>query len=816
MLSNVGRSLAERRLYPRSVERLTNDEKEAWALRLARNPVAMIESGTTFAIAYSMILREVFEVRPHAAMGYSLGEISMLWSAGVWNTGDAGSDAWHASPLFKTRLFGPKEAVREAWGIQPENNEFWSTYLLKAPEAEVRAYVDQEPRVYLTIVNLPEEVVIAGEGKGCQRIIQSLGCHSIRVPFDSVIHNEVVRSEYNTFVQLYTHPIHYKPEITFFSAAEYAPLTLEADALAHAIADMTCKPVDLPRLVQTVYESGARIFIELGPQATCSRWIDRILSDKPHVAVPINRSGMGDFHGVLSVLAQLITNRIHVNLLPLTPLYQQEPPRRVVLPQNGSTKVLPTRVDIPEIVYQPVSMRVAREALFSAAKTNQDKLQQGAFGNVYQKTMLTHQIQLAQNHMAFLQTRHHALQNTSTLIEMQIAIAEKMLDKNRVGETTTLHAKSAQKPVLNKRLKTGSVLFSKDQLEDFASGNVELCFGIDYAVYRGRRLPRIPNGDLLLMSRIIDIDGTRGVFDNEPRLVAEFDVADDAWFFTGESDANVPPYAVLMEIALQPCGFLSAYLGSTLATPHMDYYFRNLDGRGQLLSDCNVRGKTIRNSVKLLSSIALRGIIMQRYQYVLDCEGSAFYKGEATFGFFTADALSDQVGLDKGLSVPPHFLNNSQTMTALPVPPKDQLHGLDNCAFNPEGGRYGKGYIYGEVQINPDAWFFDCHFYQDPVMPGSLGIDMIYQALDMSLRTIWESGGRSGQGLRLFYGSGHDLVWTYRGQVRPNNNIVSIELHIKELSKNADGITAVAEASLWVDTLRIYEVKELEVRLGHV
>ncbi len=193
---------------------------------------------------------------------------------------------------------------------------------------------------------------------------------------------------------------------------------------------------------------------------------------------------------------------------------------------------------------------------------------------------------------------------------------------------------------------------------------------------------------------------------------------------------------------------------------------------------------------------------------------SCFYKGEATFGYFTADALAAQVGLDKGQSVSPNSRQNSQAMIVLPVPQKDQLHGLDYCVFSPQNGRYGKGYIYGESNIDPDAWFFHRHFYQDPVMPGSLGIDMIYQALELSLRNIWQSAGHSGHNLQLFYGSEHELSWAYRGQVRRDNAHIAIALHIKKLSTNTHGITAVIEASLWVDALRIYEVKDLEVRLG--
>ena len=101
-------------------------------------------------------------------------------------------------------------------------------------------------------------------------------------------------------------------------------------------------------------------------------------------------------------------------------------------------------------------------------------------------------------------------------------------------------------------------------------------------------------------------------------------------------------------------------------------------------------------------------------------------------------------------------------------------------------------------------------------MPGSLGIDMIYQALELSLRQIWESNDRSTQGLRLFYGSKDPMSWAYRGQVHPGNKLVEIALHIKDLDISAQDIVAIAESSLWVDGLRIYEVNNLEVRLGHV
>ena len=66
----------------------------------------------------------------------------------------------------------------------------------------------------------------------------------------------------------------------------------------------------------------------------------------------------------------------------------------------------------------------------------------------------------------------------------------------------------------------------------------------------------------------------------------------DAWFYANENFSSLP-YSVWMEIALQPCGFLSAYMGTSLLFPEVDYYYRNLDGSARMLSDASVRGETV-------------------------------------------------------------------------------------------------------------------------------------------------------------------------------------------------------------------------------
>ena len=82
---------------------------------------------------------------------------------------------------------------------------------------------------------------------------------------------------------------------------------------------MTCNPVDFTRLVNQVYDDGARIFIEVGPQKTCSRWIEKILQDKPHAVIPINKKYQQDLHGVLKVIAMLLSHRVELDLFHLFP-----------------------------------------------------------------------------------------------------------------------------------------------------------------------------------------------------------------------------------------------------------------------------------------------------------------------------------------------------------------------------------------------------------------------------------------------------------------------------------------------------------------
>lgn len=327
MVSDVGSVIGEKLLYPRSLAALSKDELNTLDARLKADPIAMLTSGTSLAVVYTHILRDVFGVQPRMAFGYSLGENSMLFAADVWTHGDEMNARLNQSPLFHTRLSGPQNAVRAAWGLSPESEdysdpEFWANYLLMADPARVRQQLAQEEHVYLTHVNTPRQVVIGGEKAACQRVIAALKCTHLQAPFNYALHCEAIRSEYPLLAELHHWPVHQQPEITLYSAADYQPLPIEQDRIADSIGRMLSTSLDFPRLIERVYQDGARLFVEVGAGSNCAKWIADTLKDRPHFAASINRQGSDDHSSILRLLARLSSQRVPLNL---TPLYQQPP-----------------------------------------------------------------------------------------------------------------------------------------------------------------------------------------------------------------------------------------------------------------------------------------------------------------------------------------------------------------------------------------------------------------------------------------------------------------------------------------------------------
>ena len=148
---------------------------------------------------------------------------------------------------------------------------------------------------------------------------------------------------------------------------------------------------------------------------------------------------------------------------------------------------------------------------------------------------------------------------------------------------------------------------------------------------------------------------------------------------------------------------------------------------------------------------------------------------------------------------------------------KGEMFGMDNgrlplpnmlmmdriTHISDQGGTFGKGRILAELDISPDLWFFDCHFKGDPVMPGCLGLDAMWQLVGFFL--VWKKN--PGRGRALGVGE-----VKFAGQVLPSAKLVSYVVDIKRVVERKL-VLAVADAKMLVDGREIYSATDLRVGL---
>jgi len=138
------------------------------------------------------------------------------------------------------------------------------------------------------------------------------------------------------------------------------------------------------------------------------------------------------------------------------------------------------------------------------------------------------------------------------------------------------------------------------------------------------------------------------------------------------------------------------------------------------------------------------------------------------------------------------------------LPAPDMLMMDRIVEISEDGGAHGKGgYIHAELDINPDLWFFQCHFIGDPVMPGCLGLDAMWQLLGFHL--AWSGG--PGRGRALGVG---EVKFT--GQILPEHKKVSYYIDMKRVIKRKL-FMGVGDGRVEVDGREIYTAKDLKVGL---
>ena len=378
---------------------------------------------------------------------------------------------------------------------------------------------------------------------------------------------------------------------------------------------------------------------------------------------------------------------------------------------------------------------------------------------------------------------------------------------------------------------------------EFMCGRTSACLGPEFSRFDNSKTSRSPAFDLQVVTRVLSVTNLeRGSFkfkrytsDINPSkgtMVAQFDVPEDAWFFKANSRDDLMPYSILMEIGLQTSGILTSWVKAPLTMDKDDILFRNLDATAELIKHVDLRGKTITNTSHVVSYAMLGDMGVHKFTFELSVEGEGvFYKGETSFGWFVPEVFEKQVGLDGGVKREPwHKVEGKGKINGLVkydmTKPADrrrllskakgeqltrrslQVEFLDYIQIVPSSGKYNKGYVHGHKDVNKRDWFFSCHFWCDPVMPGSLGIESMYQLIESF---CIHTGIGNGMKQRRFE---HDLgkvSWKYRGQLTPKNDTMDSEIHIKSIVSVGDNIVILADGALYVDNLRVYTASNLRL-----
>ena len=137
----------------------------------------------------------------------------------------------------------------------------------------------------------------------------------------------------------------------------------------------------------------------------------------------------------------------------------------------------------------------------------------------------------------------------------------------------------------------------------------------------------------------------------------------------------------------------------------------------------------------------------------------------------------------------------------LPLPPLLMFDRITSIAE--EGGEFGRGAVTAELDIKPELWFFECHFQNDPVMPGCLGLDALWQLVGFYLGWL----GYPGKGRAL--GSGEVK---FSGQITQETKMLTYRLNIKRVISRKI-VVGIANGEVEADNVRIYSGKDLRVGL---
>ncbi len=835
-------------------------EDEACA-KIASDPMIMIFG----QVVHGSLMTKVadrFGIRPDAVIGYSLGESAGFFATGAWPERGEMLKRMKKTDLFTTRLSGPCLCARRAWKI-PENELFeWQVAMVNRPASLVRKVLEKWPFARLLIVNTPDECVIGGKKEHVKEIIKELGCDGIFLDGVVTVHCDAAIPAASDYKALHIFPTKEPAGIRYYSCALGRAHKLDSESAASSILNQALYGFDFPKTIERAWKDGVRIFLEMGPGASCKRMIDRILpqDEKHHSAISICAKGEDDYLTILKFLGTLFAERVYFDFdkiygedfRPFMPdfITKNKKTQRMIVIKMGEYQVEP--------VFIPKPQKSAGAENFPPSQKNfSGKIPEKYFRNFSSKTNSAHIFgpligpvtqgmnATAETHKKFLDFSARLMENYSKAFAYQAKLLERMVNSDKLNIQKDFSPKAHDHAPLQETPKTEEPLFSREMCMEFAIGSVGKVLGPEFAIVDTYPVRvRLPDEPLMLVDRIMSIEGEKCSL-KSGKIITEHDVVPGAWYL----DGGRAPVCISVE-AGQADLFLCSYLGIDLAVKGKRAY-RLLDAKVKFHRSLPVPGEVIRYEINIDKFVRQGETYMFFFRFEGTIDGRPLISmRDGCAGFFTEKEVKDSGGIiltsdekkpAKGKKdftglVPMEIESYSDhavealrdgnakscfgpLFEGVKIPrslclPGGKMRLIDRVLhIDPNGGRFSLGIIRAQADIHPDDWFLTCHFVDDMVMPGTL----MYECCAHALRIFLQRMGwiLPKDGVCYEPAPGVESVLKCRGPVTPQTRQVVYEVEIKEIGYNPEPYV-IADAMMYGDGNPIVRFTDMSMKMTGV
>ena len=392
--------------------------------------------------------------------------------------------------------------------------------------------------------------------------------------------------------------------VDFYSCAFEKVLDLTAESAAASITRQAVAGFNFPATIEQAYADGVRLFVEVGPHCSCTRMIDDILGDRPHLAVAANHRSEDECLTLLKCLGTLAAAGREMDLDPLYTRFEAPSgnsaggSRKTIQIKVGSgpLAVTPPIIDPPDDqlsrapAVTPVSAPADKEscaASFESSASDQGPLDYESIFEQMQKNIES----TGRVHEKFLELTQDITEQYAEAFALQNELIAAMADDGIEMPPPGAPARKSGRNVNDSQDR--DVAFNRDQCMEFAIGSVGRMLGPEFEIidtFKAR--VRLPDEPLMLVDRIIRVEGEKCSL-GPGRVVTEHDVLAGAWYLDGDR----APVCISVE-AGQADLFLCAYLGIDHQVKGERTY-RLLDARIRFHRGLPRPGETIRYDIHI-------------------------------------------------------------------------------------------------------------------------------------------------------------------------------------------------------------------------